>query len=1562
MNPEFWRIMTPQPIGPLFPEGQFSMKRLILALFFCLLGTCTPHGIAQTLLTPVPNRVIGPIDETELVTLKGNVHPLARAQFDRGAAPGSMPTGRIRIVLERSAAQQRALTELLTDLQNPASPAYHKWLTPAQFGAEYGISESDILRVRSWLQSHGFKIEKVPESHQFIEFSGTFDQIQSAFHTAIHTFVVNGESHFANAGDPQIPAVLAPVIAGVGPLNDFRAKSMLVRGPEGRFDPSSGRIVPELTLTSNNFPYLFVDPADAAVIYDTPNSTLNPAYSGTTYDGTGVSIGIVGVSDLTTADVANYRMAFLGEASGSVNLPTVVVDGNDPGLNGSGVEALLDTEVSGGIAPKAKIYFYTSADSDISSGLFNAIFRAIDDNTVSILSISFGDCEAALGTADNQVVLEVAEQAAAQGITVTVSAGDNGSAGCDDFDTETEATRGFGVNGFASTPYSIAVGGTDFDTLSTSFATYVTSSTGGSPPYYGTALKYIPENPWNDSTSTNTTYANNEPHKNSKGETNIVAGSGGVSSVYAKPAFQSSLTPSDGARDLPDVSLLAGNGLYYAAWVICSDNVTDGNTEQVYTDCLTTGGQFTSNTVFGGVGGTSASAPAFAGMLALVAQAHGSAADNYRLGQADNVLYQLAQSKYSTVFHDVTTGDNSVVCASGSPDCGSYLFLTGYNAGTRYDLASGLGSVDAAAMVNNWTGVSLASTSTSLKINGSTAAYTGVHGQSLKFDVSVSPSAASGVAGIVDNADETNGGNQNNGQLPIPLSGGAGSAVYNGLPGGSYTVWARYGGDTANASSTSTPPISVSITPEASTTTLAVNAYDGVTGYPISATNIPYGSYVIADAQITGTAEGSNTQGVATGTVTFNDGASTLGSASVTSGDQASWPALTANITILSGGSHQVTASYSGDPSFNPSSSQSVAFTIVPAATSLTTDSSNYSLASGQSTTVFFELNTNWNPGTGPTGTVSLIENNQVIASTSSFLLSQGINGTSLFEYVTGSIDVQSNQLQTGLNTITVAYSGDSNYAPATTTIEIENIAAGGGVTITTPSIVTLGSDGIVTATLTLTPSGGYSGLFGMRCSTTSYLISCSIPLTHVPVSYPVDTLVVLSGNEAGGPGTFAANISGSDNTPDGISLTATFGFTIPGAASPSLAVMNNGPLNVPPGASTANTSYVSIIPSGGLTGQVNLSCTVTTALSNPQSLPTCKVPSPVNLNGTNPVAAQVQANTTSATTAGTYAVVVTATSASTSSVTTTDSIPLTVTASPSFSVTGSGISSVAVGSNSTATFTITALNGFSGQVDLMCVLESTILEAGTLGSCNAPSSVMVSSGSPATVNVQILGNTQSGTGLSLLTLSAWDPNSTDLGIDASTDVLFTGSPAFTLSNSNGIQVAAGATAGNTSTISLTPEDGFTGTVNLTCAVTTSMMNVNDMPGCSLSPASPNISNAAAVTSTLTITTTAATSGAVVPVPGFLRFGSLTTVLAVVFCFGIPSKRRRWLRIVGAIVLAISIGAMGCGGGGSGGGGGGGGGGGNLGTTAGTYSVTVTGTDAATGKITSGTTLVLTVN
>jgi hypothetical protein len=1083
----------------------FALAAIACATF------CLPLA-AQT--SASVNRIVAPIDEANLVTLHGNVHPLAQARFDRGPAPLSTPTGRIVLLLQRSTAQQQALTQYLADVQNPSSPSFHKWLTPAQYGAQFGISDSDLQTVETWLHVHGFKIEKVPQARNLVQFSGNFEQLQSAFHTSIHTLAVNGESHFANIADPKIPASLVPVVAGVGPLNDFHPKPNFIMGPRGSYDPSTHSIKPALTLFNGSTPLLFVDPADAATIYDTPNTNLNANYnSGTTWDGTGVKIGIAGDSDVNTTDVGNYRIAFLNQATTSSNIPTVIVDGTDPGFNGDEIEALLDNEVAGGLAPGASLYFYTSANSDLSAGLFNSIFRALDDNTVSILNISFGGCEAAQGTAGNLTILEGAEQAAAQGISVTVSTGDSGSAGCDNADFESAATLGFGVNGFASTPYTIAVGGTDYDVLATSFATYVTDSNSGASPYWGTALSYIPEEPWNDSTSANGLLAANTP-LTLNGQTLIAAGGGGESSIYAKPAFQSSLTSSFTNRDLPDVSLLAANGLYGATWVVCGDSQADGAppSDQTSYDCATTGGQFTNASTFLGVGGTSASAPAFAGMLALVSQSQGGA----RLGQADDVLYLLAKSNYSSVFHDVTTGNNSVICIAGSPNCGSNEFLTGYNAVSGYDLASGLGSVDVKQMITDWASAKLGSTSTTLQINGSTAAYSGTHGAALTFGVGVNPGKATGVVGIIAAANENADGPLNNGQFAIPLTGGTGSASYNGLPGGRYTVAARYGGDAANAASTSSP-IQIDIASEASTTTLSINAYNPLTGASIPTTNIPYGSTVFVDATITGTAEGSKSQGVATGTVLFccEDVNDSVQKAVADNG-------VASFLYIDNPGTYTWNSSYSGDASFNPSTSNPASLTIVKAGTTTAASASPSSIAASGSTTVTVAVATPLNRGGAPSGTVTLAAGGTTLATIPGLTLSLQISGSTI-EYVeTGTTTLSGSQLSLGSNAITATYSGDQDYVSSSTTF----------------------------------------------------------------------------------------------------SLTTT-------APSPAIALSNGGNITVNAGATTGNTSTITVTPSNGYAGTVNLTCAVTTGITNPNDPPTCSLPSSVTISGATAAAATLTVTTT---------------------------------------------------------------------------------------------------------------------------------------------------------------------------------------------------------------------------------------------------------------------------------------------------------------------------------------------
>ena len=369
-----------------------SRYALLPAVFFMI---CVASLQSQS---SRPGLISQEVNESDLITLKGNTHPLATLAADRGIVPPSTPEDRMVLLLRRSPMQEVALDSLIQSLHDPNSSNFHQWLTPAQFGAQWGAVDSDVSTVTAWLQSHGFEVKGPSAGRTLIEFSGTAGQVQSAFHTEIHLYQVNGEMHHANASDPQIPAALAPVVAGVARLNDFYPKSNAKKGPRGIYDTATGKAHPDLTATGAPYNFLYVGPADAATIYNTPNKALNPAATGTTYDGTGAKIGIIGDSNISTTVNGNYRKLF----GLSVNAPTVIVDGTDPGENTDATEAYLDTEVANGIAPGASVYLYIAASTSSTFGGDLAAIRAIDDNVVDVLNLSFSECEAGLGTAGNK--------------------------------------------------------------------------------------------------------------------------------------------------------------------------------------------------------------------------------------------------------------------------------------------------------------------------------------------------------------------------------------------------------------------------------------------------------------------------------------------------------------------------------------------------------------------------------------------------------------------------------------------------------------------------------------------------------------------------------------------------------------------------------------------------------------------------------------------------------------------------------------------------------------------------------------------------------------------------------------------------------------------------------------------------------------------------------------------------------------------------------------------------------------------------------------------------------
>ena len=967
--------------------------------------------------------IIEAVDDSRLTTLKGNTHPLARPEFDLGTAPASMPMSRMLLVLKRSPEQESALQQLLDDQQNKNSPNYHKWMTPEQFGQQFGPTDADMQTITSWLQSHGFQIGAT-KGRAVVEFSGSASQVQEAFHTTIHRYLVKGEQHWANASDPQIPAALTSAVAGLASMNNFPRKAM--NAPAGRFtrDASTGKIQPDYTFPGGCVENNFVDgscayglgPYDFATIYD-----VQPLWTAG-INGTGQTIAIVGETNINVQDVADFRSLF----GLPVNNPNVILNGPDPGIQGDESEADIDVQWSGAVAPNATIDFVVSQSTETTAGIDLSAVYIIENNLAPVMSESYGYCELGLGTSGNQFYNALWQQAAAEGITVFISAGDNGAAGCDDFNAAPPAPAEFGlqVSGFASTPYNIAVGGTDFNDFSNP-STYW--STTNNSTTQASALSYIPETTWNDSCTNSifgtvgySPYA--EINCNDSRLINFVSvegGSGGVSNCttpsglnasscaggYAKPSWQSGKgVPADGKRDLPDVSLFASNGFLGNFYIICQSDQTSGS-------CNLPNQQFL------GFGGTSVSSPAFAGIMALVNQQTGS-----RQGNANYVFYKLA-GQQPTAFHDVSSGTIAMPCQTGSPNCTTtssadqYGVLNGYSAGANYDLATGLGSVDANLLVTKWSTVTLLPSTTTLT-NVSPATIT--HGQAVNFTAAVKPSSGTGTpTGIVS----LEGGPSGNGSIAsFSLTSGTVSGSTEMLPGGTYLLKAHYPGDSIYGPSDSSA-ITVTVGKENSQQDIFLATFDG-NGHLVNGhtTTAEYGTQYLLRGNVENAAGqlcspfGANPTSCPSGTLSFtNNGSALPGSYALNEFGYAEDASVQ-----LSGGVDSVKATYSGDSSFN-ASTVTASITITPAATQAVVTGINGAVT-GQSATISAIVAPYTVYGVTPSGTVTFYANGSPL------------NGTVTYSTGGSPVPTLTATLQytfpaSGNYAVTASYSGDANYS-----------------------------------------------------------------------------------------------------------------------------------------------------------------------------------------------------------------------------------------------------------------------------------------------------------------------------------------------------------------------------------------------------------------------------------------------------------------------------------------------------------------------------------------------------
>lgn len=1035
--------------------------------------------------------------EGNFVTLRGNVHPMARAEFDRGVAPDSLPQRRMVLMLQRSAANEAALQKLLEEQQLKLSPSYHKWLSPAEFGQKFGPSNADLQNITSWLRANGFEINGIANGRNFIEFSGNAAQVRQAFRTEIHRYVVNGREHWANSRDPQIPANLAPLVKGILSLHNFPRQPMsrivgnLLRSRQ------TGAITPLFTFKPPRAPTLFgIGPADFATIYSL----------GTGFDGTGETIGIVGESNVNTSDVDNFRALF----NLPVNHPQVILNGPDPGLiPGVETEAVADLEWSGAVAKNAKLDLVVSSSTETTQGVDLSALYIVDNNLADIISESFGDCEAVFGPV-NVFYNSLWEQAAAQGITAIVSSGDNGSAGCD-FPELPTAFLGLAVNGAASTPFDIAVGGTDFDDPSplAYFHSFNDPNTGGS------AISYIPEKAWNDSCaatlSTPTTCTNDINHANA-------GGSGGPSSIYVQPVWQTGLgSLTHRMRDVPDVSLFAGDGESLSFYLICEADMDVNNA------------QCNLNTPLPemlGVGGTSISAQAFAGVMALVDQSQ----NGKRQGNANYMLYNLAKNKnpagcnssmlaaQNCIFYDVTKGNNSVACDAGSPNCSGIGTDSGilvdpdnpaspaWNAGPGFDMATGLGSVNIQNLIANWP--AFAATATTL----SASPMTGVHGQPVTVNITVAPTSnpagtpvPSGDVSLVGAFAGPPPRSQGMGMFSLDANGLVVSENTTTLAGGTYMLAAHYGGD-GNFGESESPAIGpITVTPESSKTLVTLVTFDPNTGLLLSpnATTAAYGSPYIVRMDVN--SNNSSNQVCAqsgklpidcpTGTVLLTSNSAPLDAGTFSLNSEGVSEDL---LVQLSPGNRSLQAQYSGDNSYQPSTSSKDLVTITQAATSIAVEVPP-ALILNTSAALMAQVNTT-SSGVSPTGTVIFFANGKALPGTPSLVFMPGS--------ASGPASLQSTLTATfsspGPQQITASYSGDSNYL-ASTLSSGPTIAVGADFGLsTTPATLNIAAGQSAMTALTFTALNGYSQGVTFTCAVPASmtLATCNVaPASLMPAA-----------------------------------------------------------------------------------------------------------------------------------------------------------------------------------------------------------------------------------------------------------------------------------------------------------------------------------------------------------------------------------------------------------------------------------------------------------------------------
>ncbi len=1275
-------------------------------------------AIGQTQPRP---RITKDIDDFNTVVMSGNVHPAAAAATSSQPADDNMPMQRMIVYLKGSSDQEAQLEQLVAGQNNPQSPYYHKYLSPQQFATQFGAAQSDVESISSWLQAHGFTIDEIPAGNRSIVFSGTAGQVANAFGTEIRRYNVAGKTHYANASDPQIPAALADVVGGIVKLHDFRHGHDITPAKLLGSDYSQ----PKFTYGSSHY----VSPADYGIIYD-----INPLYTaGVT--GSGQTIAVLARSDIYMSDVESFRSNMGLKA----NNPVFVVTNSDPGVvSGDTVETTLDTEWAGAVAPSATIKVIISASTSSADGIDLSALYAVNNNVAPIITLSYGSCEAGMGSSELSFYNSLWKQAASQGQTVLVAAGDSGAAGCD---YSSPATHGLGINGLCSSPYSTCVGGTEF-------------VEGNNPGQYwqagnntvnGSAISYIPETIWNES-------------GNVSGGSGLWAGGGGSSIAYSKPSWQTGTgVPSDGARDVPDVSLTAAGHDGYLIWL-------DGQ--------------------LNAVGGTSAATPSFAGMIALLNQKI-----NSKQGLINTTLYPLAAKQSSlgvTIFHDTTTGNNSV---PGQ---------TGFSATTGYDRASGLGSVDANLFVNNW--ASGAAPAASLTLSASSTSVTLLAGKTGSTTVTSTATSLNSVVTLTVSGAPT-GLTATFASATVALP-GSGTDVLNlsaasTIAPGTYSLTVKGVGGTQTATLTISvliPAPTFTLTPASSTLTAAAGGSTQVTvsdapqngfisSIALSATGLPTGiTAAFTPSTLTTTATSSTAvftvaKTVAGGTYSFKISATGGGvTQTIPVTLTATVPAsctLTANPTSLTVVEGQTATSQVSCGSVQGTFSAPLTLSLANAPTGITAKVSSSTMSAGSSTTLSVTAASTLAAGSysisltasgsGFTQTLAV----PVTVPTPTFTLTPSATTAQVMIGSSVKLGVSTTPANGFSAAVTFTASGLPTGVTAAFTTATGTTASGAGSTLT----LTAGSAAKAgTTNITITGTGG-----GVTKSVTVALTVTAQPICNFGTS---PTLLSLTAGQSSSASLTCTVTQGSFTTPLAVSVsgaptgmtlqaptsltpgsTASLGLTTAlstaaGTYKLALSVSGSGytqSITLPVTVSAANTftlaaNSTSISAALGATASVNLTTQAYGIFNSAVGLKVSGLPTGVTATAsTSTIAAPGSGTTTisfaigSSASTGTHPITITATGGTaTQSVT----VNLVLSAPPSFTL-SLGASSLTLTQGTSGVIVVSTgnyANGFNGQM------------------------LLTFSGLPAGVNYAMTGATSTATMLNLnvtLTVPASTPAGT---------------------------------------------------------------------------------------------------------------------------------------------------------------------------------------------------------